>query len=553
MPTIEYEGKTHVFPDDFSQADIASALANQPAQPGLGEDFLKSGGIGVVKGGIGLAGLPADLGELGAKGIDKATQYAGKLMGLDLQRPGTQQTISQGVTGEQPTRKTLTSFTLPGAADIRSGVEKVTGPLYEPKTTAGEYAQTAGEFLPAIIGGPETLLAKLATRVAVPAVTSETAGQLTKGTAAEPYARLIGGVGGSVAASKAAGALERSSVRAQAPAQDAVMQEAQDAYKEIKDLSNTRSGAVSPATVTMTPRSTDQLAENIGRALKAEGFRDVTAGKTLTLADELRAPLQAGKTEVTAADVLAVRTALGKVRMGADPVERAAAATAIDKIDTYLSNLRNPRGAVSGPGHLVADAADRAIDNYAVAKRSGRITDAVNKAELQAASSGIGGNLDNALRQQIKAILNNPKKAAGYSADELAAMRKVVGGTTMGNLARAVSRLGPSHLLSGGLAAAGAYGATGDPWAAVGAMAAGAAGQKYATASRKSQIANLDALVRSRSSLSPVSPQQMAVALRNPVGLRQTLISALLSSPQMRQTQPQQPGTLGVDQLQYKR
>lgn len=539
----------------YDQFDAPANVYDQFDQ-GVAGDVAKSAGIGLVKGGIGLAGLPADLGELGAKGIDKATQYVGGLMGLDLQRPGTQQTLSSQVTGEPTPRKTLTGFTLPGGEAIRSGVEKVTGPLYEPKTTAGEYAQTAGEFLPAVIGGPEALLTKLATRVAVPAVASETAGQLTKGTAAEPYARLIGGVGGSVAASKAAGALERSSVRAQAPAQDAIMQEAHDAYKEIKDLSNTRSGAIAPNTVTMTPRSADQLAENIGRSLKAEGFRDVTAGKTLSLADELRAPLQAGKAETTAQDVLAVRTALGKVRMGADPAERAAAASAIDKIDTYLSNLRNPRNAVSGPGHLVADAADRAIDNYAVAKRSERITGAVNKAELQAASSGIGGNLDNALRQQLKAILNSPKKAAGYSADELAAMRKAVSGTVTGNLARALSRLGPSHLLSGGLAAAGAYGATGDPWAAVGAMAAGAAGQKYATASRRSQIANVDALVRSRSSLSPVSPQQMAIALRNPIALRQALLPALMASPQMRQAllaNSQQPAPLGVDQLQRKR
>ena len=547
MPTIEFEGKTHVFPDDFSRDDIASALANQPAAPGIAEDVLKSGGIGVVKGGIGLAGAPADLGELGAKGIDAATQYVGRLMGLDLQRPGTQQTLSQGITGEAPQRKTLTGFTLPGSAAIREGVEKVTGPLYEPKTTAGEYAQTAGEFLPAIIGGPETLVSKLATRVAVPAVTSETAGQLTKGTAAEPIARLVGGVGGSVAASKAAGALERSSITSQAPTRQATMQEAQDAYKEIKALSDTKSGAISPAgTVTLKPTSTAAVAHNIEQTLESQGFRDVTAGKTLAITQELREPLKAGKAQATAQDVLAVRTALGKVRMGVDPVERAAASIAIDKIDTYLSNLRNPRNAISGPGHLVADAADRAIDNYAVAKRSERITDAVKKAELQAASSGIGGNLDNALRQQIKAILNNPKKAAGYSADELAAMRKVVGGTTMGNLARAVSRLGPSHLLSGGLAAAGAYGATGDPWAAIGAMAAGAAGQKYATSSRQSAIANLDALVRSRSSLSPISPQQMALALRNPIQWRRSLIPALMAQQHM-------PATLGIDQLQYNR
>ena len=59
--------------------------------------------------------------------------------------------------------------------------------LYEPKTVPGEYANTFGEFLPSVAGGGAGTIGKFA---ALPAVASETAGQITKGSQYEPYARL---------------------------------------------------------------------------------------------------------------------------------------------------------------------------------------------------------------------------------------------------------------------------------------------------------------------------------------------------------------------------
>ena len=57
--------------------------------------------------------------------------------------------------------------------------------------------------LPAVAGGPESLLARVATRAVLPAVASETAGQLTQGTSAEPFARAAGALAGGFAPSVA--------------------------------------------------------------------------------------------------------------------------------------------------------------------------------------------------------------------------------------------------------------------------------------------------------------------------------------------------------------
>lgn len=160
-----------------SEPAAQAPAAPTQGSPSVAADVAKSAGIGVVKGGLGLLGSLGDLTDLGAKGIEKASNFVSDRLGVDrYQRPAAPSILQN----------------IPTAGSLQRGVEGVTGEFYQPKTTAGEYAQTAGEFLPGVIGGPEGIASRLATRVAVPAVASETAGQLTRGTAAEPYARIAG-------------------------------------------------------------------------------------------------------------------------------------------------------------------------------------------------------------------------------------------------------------------------------------------------------------------------------------------------------------------------
>jgi hypothetical protein len=82
------------------------------------------------------------------------------------------------------------------------------------KTTAGEYARTIGEFAPAAFG-PESVAGKVAS-VLVPALTSETAGQVTRQVAPgyEGAARLVGGlIGGGISPTGAEDATAQDVVR----------------------------------------------------------------------------------------------------------------------------------------------------------------------------------------------------------------------------------------------------------------------------------------------------------------------------------------------------
>lgn len=94
---------------------------------------------------------------------------------------------------------------MPSTQDIRAAVTepivKATGTEdvldHTPQTVAGEYMRTGGRFVSGAVA-PGGIVRKAAS-VIIPAAASETAGQLTKGTAAEPYARLAAGLAGGVA------------------------------------------------------------------------------------------------------------------------------------------------------------------------------------------------------------------------------------------------------------------------------------------------------------------------------------------------------------------
>lgn len=175
--------------DEWAQFRVAPAQDDEWAQFRVANqgsvdaaDVAKSAGIGAAKGGIGMAGLSGDLREAAASG-------AGALTGISPE------SVSSVI-------RHIPLMGGPTSKQLQSGIESVTGKFYEPQTVAGEYARTAGEFLPAAVGGGGGIAARAA-RVAVPAITSETMGQATKGEAIEPYARAAGGFAGPVVASGA--------------------------------------------------------------------------------------------------------------------------------------------------------------------------------------------------------------------------------------------------------------------------------------------------------------------------------------------------------------
>jgi hypothetical protein len=187
-------------------ADFPEQSAGDKAL-GTAKDIAKSAGVGVGKGVIALGGMIGDLTDLGAKGLKKASDFVNDQLGADRYTPP--KNLSGLVTGEQP--QSILNY-IPTSESLTKNVEGVTGEFYKPQTTAGHYAETVGEFLPAAIAGPGGIGRKIAMQAVLPGVASEAAGQAAKGTALEPYARAAAGI----AAGLGGAALSRPASSAQA-------------------------------------------------------------------------------------------------------------------------------------------------------------------------------------------------------------------------------------------------------------------------------------------------------------------------------------------------
>lgn len=167
--------------DEIEQS-LGSAVPPQ-SQPNTGMDMLKGAGAGLVQGAVGLASAPAQFGQYLGKKVTGGLDY---LMGVPPEQTAQDQARAQ---------QTLDTGTiLPNPANLR-------GPEFQAQTTPGKYAQTVGQFLPSTLaGGPASMGAKLLGATAG-GLGSEAAGQAAQKyfPDAEPYFRVAGGLGGSIA------------------------------------------------------------------------------------------------------------------------------------------------------------------------------------------------------------------------------------------------------------------------------------------------------------------------------------------------------------------
>ena len=165
-----------------------------------------------------------------------------------------------------------------------------------------------------------------------------------------------------------------------------------------------------------------------------------------------------------------------------DPSERRFGQMMIDKIDTLVDQA-------SG-----APALKTALDATRRIKKSEQITEALMKGERRAQSTGSGGNVENAMRQNVRGILDNASKRRGFTPEEISAMEDFVRGGKVQNLMRLVGKLSPGG--SGLMTALGIGGTMANPLLGVPALA-GMGAKAIADKSVRGKAEVLDALIRS--------------------------------------------------------
>lgn len=114
----------------------------------------------------------------------------------------------------------------------------------------------------------------------------------------------------------------------------------------------------------------------------------------------------------------------------------------LDAIDDMIAKARGG-DILSGSGAQGAELITTARELNTRLRKTEVIEAALIKAERRAASTGSGGNLNNAIRQNIRAILDSKSKSAPFTKEELAAMEKLVRQGKMEDLLRWVGKFSP--------------------------------------------------------------------------------------------------------------
>lgn len=187
----------HVAPDNGPDDWIAPQA--QPPRS-VASDIGHGVGKGAVEGAGALAGTPSDIGHIIDRafqwGTTKTLEHLGVItpeQGAGLREPitytddnGGKASLEESAFGSEAINRHLMNTAKSLGAD--------TSPT---QTVPGQYAETMTSFLPGAALGASSARAiprALAEYGVLPGATSETAGQLTEGTAAEPYARIAGAI-----------------------------------------------------------------------------------------------------------------------------------------------------------------------------------------------------------------------------------------------------------------------------------------------------------------------------------------------------------------------
>lgn len=378
-----------------------------------------------------------------------------------------------------------------------------------PRTEAERIARKAGAFAGGSLPfGPAGMLpAATATAGSEVGRATDKAG-LTGG-----YGEIVGGIAGG-----AAPGLVRGGVTAgikPAPTNQELRAASQRAYKTADD-----------AGIIVGPQGTKNLASSVADDLADEAYHPQLHPGIGVVLQELDT-LSKGNVTLKGIDVL--RKLANNAAQSVNASERRLAGKVVEHIDDFVDNL-SPASVVAGDAQASAAALREARDYWKRLRKSEMIDEALGKAERRAASTGSGGNGDNTVRQNIRAILDNPKKARSFTASEKALMERVVRGSPTQNLLRLVGKLSPQ---GNGLMAALGIGATAAMPGGWAPSVAGLVAKPIAEAMTNRNAQMLSQAVRSGPQAAPASAGTRAASLAAEAKRRAALAgqSAVRASP----------------------
>jgi hypothetical protein len=214
------DGTIFEFPDDVHPDIVKQTISRHyGTQAGVGEDVAKAAGSGVIQGLAGVPGIPGDV-----QGIANAAGSALSARGLNPLDPmraaadwAARQTVGRAVNAYKSGGADWSADTqasapdptpqLPGSADFQKAFSDKILPAYQPQTTPGQIANTAGQMVGGGLMFPGASVGQKVFSGIAGGLGAEAAGRTAEGLGmpdVAPYARALGAV---VAPMAAAGAI----------------------------------------------------------------------------------------------------------------------------------------------------------------------------------------------------------------------------------------------------------------------------------------------------------------------------------------------------------
>lgn len=270
---------------------------------------------------------------------------------------------------------------------------------------------------------------------------------------------------------------------------------------ELRSLKDAAYDQAERAGVVFTPQGVDRLKSEISAEFANRGFlpaNEPGAAAVLGEIDKL-----AGQ-NVTMKGLDSVRKMAGNAFIPGNNSNNSLTGVITSKIDDLLANPGS-NDVLVGNSTAGSEAYKEARDYASRLFKAEKVQKAVDSADLRAASTGSGGNVDNATRQNLRRIL---EKERGLKPDEKAALEAVVRGTPTQNALRLAGKLSPSG--NGLMAALGVGGAMVNP--AIGALSLGGMGAKAAADSMTGKnVAKLAEILRAGGNVSATQAAPNAV------------------------------------------
>lgn len=387
------------------------------------QDIARSAASGLRSGAEMLAGTVGDVQEMSGNAAGWLANKAGlSPQAQDVAKKAGRLIAFPGVVPFAPTTE-----------QVRGVTNSVAGEAYQPQTTPGEFARTIGEFAPNVaVGGPGGVARKAAMTV-VPAVISEGAGQLAKGTEYEPIARVGGAVVGALASGGKGNATKQ--LAKNAPTQEDVAKLASQKYKNLRR-----------SNVSYDRAQFDRIVNYSAKKLNAEGIMPEDAPRTHAVVRRMADLSLNGTPDFN--HIESIRKGAGAILREGPSVsntDKAAAAHIVEAIDRFMGNART----AGGNGRAVAKEAKEARELAQRSIMAKKIDDLIAKADP--AQAGFQSGIRNKFSSFLSS--NEGLRLRKLDPELYQAMFKASKGTVTTNLVSALGRLGVDPTRAGNIAA----------------------------------------------------------------------------------------------------